>query len=102
YSRNGSNHPADELFQAKTDPFNWKFMQTPIDTYVCPSAAFPSTRPANMGYTNYRGNMGSWKSTEPIPSNNGVFYMHSRISDRDFIDGMTTTIMFGETPYGIW
>jgi hypothetical protein len=35
-------------------------------------------------------------------SSNGVFYGNSSVSDRTIKDGTTTTIMFGETPFGFW
>ncbi|CAK9023221.1 DUF1559 domain-containing protein [Durusdinium trenchii] len=85
----------------KTDPQNWQYMQIPIDTYICPSASYPSTRPANLGYTSYRGCMGAWQQADPdAPLNNGIFYGNSSIDDRDITDGMSQTILFGESLFG--
>ncbi len=80
---------------------NWEFMQIPIASYICPSASLPSSRPGNLGYTTYRGNMGSWLSSDPnAPLNNGMFFKNSSLDDRDVTDGMSNTVLFGETLFG--
>jgi prepilin-type N-terminal cleavage/methylation domain-containing protein/prepilin-type processing-associated H-X9-DG protein len=90
----------------KNDVYNWGRIQTPIDSYICPTtAAYPAGRPAGLGYTCYRGCMGWWPTNDATgnpspPLNNGVFYRNSEVSDRDISDGFTQTIMFGETPFG--
>jgi hypothetical protein len=33
---------------------------------------------------------------------NGMFYLNSAISDQMIKDGTTTTVLFGETPFGFW
>jgi prepilin-type N-terminal cleavage/methylation domain-containing protein len=63
-----------------------------ISSYVCPSAN--QTR-GGLAYSNYRGNMGT-------TYNNGTFYMNSAVSDQTIKDGTTTTILFGEAPFGFW
>lgn len=63
-----------------------------VSSYVCPSA---NQSRAGLAYTNYRGNMGTTYT-------NGIFYMNSSISDQSIKDGTTTTIMFGEAPFGFW
>lgn len=83
---------------------NWEYIQVPVSTYVCPSAALPSTRPGNLGYTNYRGNMG-YIPTVVLQNtggsvDNGIFYRNSGVSDRDITDGMSNTILFGESLFG--
>ncbi|MFN0053230.1 MAG: DUF1559 domain-containing protein [Planctomycetales bacterium] len=77
---------------AKGGPPNGPLLQTTISPYVCPSA---NQSGAAIAYTNYRGNMGTNYS-------NGVFFMNSAISDRSIKDGTTTTILFGETQFGLW
>lgn len=76
-----------------------------ISPYICPSANLATARPVmaggsaqvrgGLGYSNYRGCMGT-------TSTNGVMYMNSSVSDRTIKDGTTTTIMFGESQYGFW
>ena len=86
---------------------NWEYIQTPIESYVCPSASLPSSRPANLGYTTYRGVMGAWTAQQQTnnggePLNNGIFYKNSSVDDRDISDGMSQTLMFGESLAGLF
>ncbi len=85
----------------KNDIINWNMIQIPIETYVCPSAAYPSDRPGGLGYTSYRGNMGWWATNDPnAPLDNGIFFTNSNLEFRDVSDGETYTFMFGETLFG--
>lgn len=84
----------------KNDAMNWKMCQVPIESYLCPSAAYPSTRPLNLGYTSYRGNVGAGPPAECHGFFNGAFHGTIAFSDRDFTDGMSNTIQFGETLFG--
>jgi len=93
--------------EPKNDPVNWRMCQVPIETYVCPSAALPASRPLNLAYSSYRGNAGWWPSLDAFgqpqqPLNNGAFYADSALSDRDFTDGTSSTFLFGESLYGLW
>lgn len=88
---------------SKFEDWNWRMIQVPIESYICPSASLPSLRPANLAYSNYRGCSGWWSSTDfYAPLNNGLFYGGSHIDDRDILDGLSSTFMFGETPFGFW
>ncbi len=99
----------------KNDVNNWKMIQVPVSSYVCPSASYPSARLQNLGYTSYRGNMGWWPTIDPVTRqpivdpvtglppdslNNGIFYKNSQVNFRDVTDGTTQTILFGETLFG--
>jgi prepilin-type N-terminal cleavage/methylation domain-containing protein len=63
-----------------------------ISSYICPSA---NQNGAQLAYTNYRGNMGTTYT-------NGAFYLNSAVSDQMIKDGTTSTVLFGETPFGFW
>ncbi len=100
----------------KAAPGNWRMLQIPIPPYICPSATgYPARRPRDLGYTSYRGVLGANppnmvptqqqpNSTTPIapPAFNGIFYSNSNVSDRDIADGMSNTLMFTESLFGIW
>jgi prepilin-type N-terminal cleavage/methylation domain-containing protein len=96
----------------KVDPFagggapptvNWQRIQYDIEVYTCPSASMPNVRPGNLGYTNYRGNLGYWPQSAAAPLDNGPFYVNSHVElDRDFRDGTAHTLMFGESLLGFW
>ncbi len=88
---------------------NWEYLQVPISSYVCPSSSYPPARPGNLGYSSYRGNMGfiptQMQNGQPPPQQgtpvqNGIFYRNSSVSDRDIIDGMSNTLLFGESLFG--
>lgn len=85
----------------KSDPNNLQAIATTVSAYICPTASLPSQKPtdpstgAALGYGVYRGNMG-------FTYNNGVMYMNSVVSDRSIKDGMSTTLLFGESQFGLW
>jgi prepilin-type N-terminal cleavage/methylation domain-containing protein len=76
-----------------------------VPSYVCPSA---NINGAGIGYCTYRGSPGSrpmplpGASGPPYYSSDGIFFMNSDVSDRFIKDGMTTTILFGESQFGFW
>lgn len=90
---------------------NSQYMSNNVQSYVCPSAALPSSRPYGFGYGTYRGCMGMQmvdSSGNPLvdanglPQVNGMLYQNSAISFRDVTDGTTTTILVGDSPFGFW
>lgn len=82
-------------------PGNWEYIQTPLESYLCPSAPLSSARPSNLGYGNYKGCRGYWDDPT-VPVNNGMFFGNSRLEFRDVTDGTTSTFLFGESPFGFW
>lgn len=79
----------------KSDPQNWSGIQMRLKMFECPSAALAAGRPGGLGYSTYRGSMGT-------NGTNGILYMNSSVSDKYIRDGMSNTIIFGESPYGFW
>jgi hypothetical protein len=71
---------------------NGPALQTVISSYVCPSANHSG---AGIAYGDYRCNMGT-------THNNGVMFLDSTVSDRLIKDGAATTLLFGESPFGLW
>jgi len=93
----------------KNSPNNWSMIQIPIASYMCPSgASFPSQRPGNLGYSSYRGVMGANSNTQiqppagTPPTFNGIFFGNSHVADQEITDGMSNTLMFGESLFGFW
>ncbi len=91
-------------FDAPMPGDNMSAIETPIQSYVCPSSALPSNRPLfpvtpprpqGLGYSNYRCSMG----TTP---NNGMMYQDSAVGFKSIRDGETQTLLFGESLFGFW
>ena len=74
-----------------------------INAFICPSEAAPRNGfPGN----NYSGSLGSaapwggWNWGATATDNNGAFSYVKALSSKDFTDGLTNTIMMGETGIG--
>lgn len=100
-----------DFSQLKSDSSNLQSARTPVSTFLCPTAVLPDDRPNLFGCTSYRGCSGSGVTITSQTStqtratrnwSNGVLYMNSRISDKHVFDGMSHTILFGETQFGLW
>ena len=86
---------------------NQVFMQSNIESYVCPSAQFPSNRPSGWGYSSYRGSMGAYDTNGSGVANapkvpNGMLYQNSAVRMADITDGSSNTILVGDSLYGFW
>ncbi len=92
------------------DSANWSGLQIPIETYVCASASLERHRPASLGYLNYKGvgglagSLSNVVTGSPIAQlgHNAPMAPNVGIDDRDFTDGMSSTLLFGESRYGFW
>ena len=100
-------------------------MQYPVPSFVCPDTQLPSSRPGGFGYATYRGvsgaqpypDPGSPGDPNPNPSgdpafapdansqewkSNGVLFPNSAISSQAIADGLSNTLMIGESYFGLW
>lgn len=90
------SHILHDVDQPNATPY------TPIGIYTCPSASLPgigpgadAAHPQGYGYSTYRGNMGT-------DGTNGVLYTNSSVQFRDVTDGVSNTILLGDSGMGIW
>jgi prepilin-type N-terminal cleavage/methylation domain-containing protein len=87
---------------------NEQFIQSKIDSYICPSAVLPTARPNGWGYSTYRGSMGAYNTQNPpTPANsptveNGMLYRNSAVRMGDATDGLSNTIVLGDSLFGFW
>lgn len=89
----------------KGDPNNYRTTQLALNSFICPTAPIMQNRPGRRGLGHYRGNFGTLPS--PVQLNapqvaDGVMYANSVSSDRNIRDGMSTTLMMGESQFGVW
>jgi prepilin-type N-terminal cleavage/methylation domain-containing protein len=98
---------------AANGTINTQYLSNTISSYVCPTATLPNNRPHSggypLGYGTYRGCMGTnmsfsngaWQAL-PAGQFNGMLYPNSAVAMRDVVDGTTTTILVGDSLYGLW
>ncbi len=85
---------------------NQNFLGNNIESYVCPSAKLPSSRP--WGHSTYRGNMGAYDPSSaggggnPPKDPNGILYLNSAVRMADISDGQSNTIAVGDSLFGYW
>jgi prepilin-type N-terminal cleavage/methylation domain-containing protein len=115
--------------QTRAQPENFTSIKRTLDFFVCPSNRKASTTTTNtipttpqgggtqtptqalMGACDYRGNMAAGVVTGCAPLDltipcqnwdNGLTYCNSEVNAAGVSDGMSTTLMFGETLTGTW
>ncbi|MGE3314198.1 MAG: DUF1559 domain-containing protein [Planctomycetaceae bacterium] len=92
---------------------NLDAIKIPVETFICPSAPLPSTRPQGIAFSNYRGVMGAQpiNDTTPSPpvgdhsafSTNGMFFQNSGVGFKDVqVDGTANTLLMGDSRFGFW
>jgi len=82
-------------------PEQFASVKVEMEAYVCPSASLPTARPQGLAYSTYRGVSGRTNANGD-PITNGVLYRNSAVTDRDIPDGMSTTLMVGDSLFGFW
>ncbi|MCH9652491.1 MAG: DUF1559 domain-containing protein [Planctomycetes bacterium] len=81
--------------------------QIAIESYVCPSASLPGSRPRGLGYSTYRGVGGYTEGAQSVKPftrrfKGGIFGPNSATRFNDINDGTSNTLMFGEAAFGFW
>jgi prepilin-type N-terminal cleavage/methylation domain-containing protein len=100
-------------------------IKTPISTYICPSAVVPPQRPSGYAFTTYRGvagaqpypDLGTSGKPNPNPTTdpnfaadsenviwrtNGILFPNGAVRTQDIPDGLSNTLLIGESWMGLW
>jgi prepilin-type N-terminal cleavage/methylation domain-containing protein len=87
---------------------NQQMMRIPIPVFTCPSAILPPS-PYGFAYVTYRGVMGSQPLDDPpadawMPQwwSNGLLGPNTVIRMQDITDGLSNTLLVGESRFGFW
>ncbi len=81
---------------------------TPVGVFVCPSAALPASRPngrvgdQDNGVTYNGYAFSTYKANAGWSPQDGLMFTDSEISDRDITDGLSNTILLGDSGLGFW
>lgn len=89
---------------------NIPYYATTVPTFICPSSRLPAARPllgsTPLAYSTYRGAVGviRWDSSNGVwtGTTSGTLYPNSAVGFVDVADGLSTTILLGESYYGFW
>jgi prepilin-type N-terminal cleavage/methylation domain-containing protein/prepilin-type processing-associated H-X9-DG protein len=92
----------------KQDAQNQQAMRIPVPVFTCPSAILPPP-PYGFAYETYKGVMGSQPLDDP-PENawmgqwwlNGILGPNTVIRMQDITDGLSNTLLVGESRFGFW
>ncbi len=86
------------------NPSNIAGIKISMESYVCPSAVLPSTRPQGFAFSTYRGvaGRGNAPGSTGGPITNGMMYRNSAVTFRDVSDGTSNTLFIGDSLFGFW
>jgi prepilin-type N-terminal cleavage/methylation domain-containing protein len=102
-----TSYSAPYFTWSKDLPTNLQLIKTPIPSFICPSEPLPTTRPAGLAFTTYRGVMGAEPVGDTNYSNvlwltNGMLYPNSAVRMQDVTDGTSQTLLMGDSRFGLW
>jgi prepilin-type N-terminal cleavage/methylation domain-containing protein/prepilin-type processing-associated H-X9-DG protein len=87
---------------------NQQMLRIPVPVYTCPSAILPPS-PYGFAYVTYRAVMGS-QPLDDLPENawmpqwmlNGIMGPNTVTRIQDITDGLSNTLLVGESRFGFW
>ena len=74
-----------------------------VESYVCPSAILPSTRPKKYAFATYKGVAGHRnQANSGTRVTNGMMYTNSALNFKSVSDGTSNTLFMGDSLFGFW